>query len=253
LPPSAGGGFPSRYTAADVRRAYGPPVLLVTTGSGTDFRLALASVEPSLVVAVIGLVVAVAAALWAKQSADAADHTRNMARQEHEVFLRERRARARFTLNLAVRHPTPDKDGVIRTDGSGVFAVVEVGLTNEGDRAAGQTTLKVLAPPQAEQPMWCGPGGESVSGRRSAADTTETLTDPNDGSQLTARYLDEVLPRVGQRYHPVRHFCFRVDLSDRRSVAIPLRFCASADELPDDEPAPVVDEVVRIEQQASSL
>ncbi len=82
-----------------------------------------------------------------------------MGREEHAAFLRELRARARFT--ITARPLEADPDGVLRTDATRVFVRAEIGLANVGDKAAGPTTLNVLLPAGLDA-RWCGPGGEEL-------------------------------------------------------------------------------------------
>ena len=86
----------------------------------------------SVLVALIGVIVAVAAALYAKRSADATDEAVDMARTEHQEFLAEiLRRRARFVLTLSAQGEGPD--GVVRSGGSSLYLRFEVGLAERGD------------------------------------------------------------------------------------------------------------------------
>lgn len=65
--------------------------------------------------------------------------------REHRAFMRQASARALLTLTF--RPLAADADGVIRREREGAFeAIVEVGISNEGDKAATGTTLNVLVP-----------------------------------------------------------------------------------------------------------
>ena len=60
-------------------------------------------------------------------------------------FLRGLRKRARFRVTLRV--PAADEDGVYRVGPAQKAAVrVEIGIKNEGGRAAGETLVNALAP-----------------------------------------------------------------------------------------------------------
>src|SRR3954451_11998074 len=95
----------------------------------------------SVLVALIGVIVAVVAALYAKRSADATDEAVDMARTEHQEFVAQLRRRARFVLTLDVDGASADGEIVTTSDGPTMGVIVRVGLTNVGERAAGQTTM----------------------------------------------------------------------------------------------------------------
>lgn len=151
-------------------------------GIGPEFWLSLAA-----------LLLAGVAGWYAKRSADStaealslARDEVNMAKTEHAEFLRQLRARARFRLLPRPLYPEPDDDGVIRVDASTVRVLVEFGLKNVGDRAAGETVLNVLAPRSVSNFRWSGPRGEETPpDAKPAADTPEELTDA-DGKTTSA-------------------------------------------------------------------
>jgi hypothetical protein len=190
-----------------------------------------------------GVVLAVVAAAYAKRSADSADHALSlardevgMARTEHPQFLRELRARARFRLSVKMI-PTPGGDGVIREPATIVRLRLEVGLKNEGDRAAGETVLNVIAPRGLVGDFrWSGPQGELKPGASGPADAPETMTDA-DGKDWPAHYLALTIPRVTRR-SPVAAFAtMTVEVPRQGDVrSVPLRVTADADELPEGEP-----------------
>jgi hypothetical protein len=177
----------------------------------------------SVLVALIGVIVAVVAALYAKRSADATDEAVDMARTEHQEFLAQLRRRARFSLTLDVEGA--DADGEIVTQATTIGLVVRVGLTNVGEKAAGQTTMRVLLP-RGSDARWVG---------------TQTTLDPEPTTELLgvreneveASYIEKVLPQVGRRDNPVA----ALSLGVRVPSEIPIRFRAAADELADDDDA----------------
>lgn len=251
-PRDVGGNGSGNVSAGDGIRLspYGQGMPLLADAHGADFWVAISSAA----VALIGVIVAVVAAVHARRAAAAADESVSlakdeltMARREHEVFLKELTARARFDLTL--KSPQADDDGVIRTEGSGMWPRLEIGIANLGNKAAGPTTLNVLLPRHLEYARWCGPMGEDIPDVAPPADTAEVLPD-GQGGEVPAMYLTEVLPRVGRRDHPVRWVRFSVHVPDSGQMTIPLRVRASADELSDDESEPLVDVLLRIERAA---
>jgi len=202
-------------------------------------------------VALVALVVAVAAALYARRSVKTADETLALARQEvgmareqHEQFRRELRARARFKLSASV--PGAGPDGVYRVDASACLLQVLVGLTNVGDRAAGPTTINLLAPRSlGENFRWSGPGGHEIPNADPARyPTTETFDHPEFG--VEAVYLMRELPRVTRKTPVVGWVRISAQVPMDGETVIPMRLKAAADELPDDEDEAVLDFVVRV-------
>ena len=150
-------------------------------------------------VALIGVIVAVVAAWYAKRSADyakrsadTADEAVGMARTEHREFLAQLRRRARFSLTLEV--DGADADGVIVTQATAIGLVVRVGLTNVGEKAAGQTTMPVFLP-RGSDARWSG-----AQTTRDPEPTTELLGVGEN--QVAASYVEKVLPQVGRRDNP---------------------------------------------------
>jgi hypothetical protein len=198
-------------------------------GLGTEFWLSL-----------VALLLAAVAGWYAKRSADHASEAValardevEMAREEHNEFLRELRARARFRLSLST-WPEPDEDGVIREDATVVGVRVEVVLRNEGDRAAGETVLNVIGPELVWREFrWCGPNGEELPDALPPAPAPEELTD-NDGRVWPARYLKLTLPRVSRRSPYARYARVSVEVPSDGVTSVPVRVTAQADELPDD-------------------
>jgi hypothetical protein len=190
-----------------------------------------------------GVLLAIVAALYAKRSADATERAVslardevNMAKAEHVEFLRQLGAKARFELTLRILQPEPEDDGVIRAVGS-VRVLVEIGVKNVGQRAAGETLIQVIAPRNIANFRWSGPKGEQrpdlLAG--AALETPEELTDDN-GTVHLGQYLDRGLERVTRRTYYVAFFVLDVETPPTGVRSVPVRVTAEADELPDDEP-----------------
>lgn len=189
--------------------------------------------------------------MYAKRSAD---HTREavglardevqMGREEHNEFLRELRARARFRLSLRT-WPEPDEDGVIRQDATAVGVRVEIGLNNDGDRVASETVLNVVAPRRLADFRWSLANGGLVSAARPSADTPEELTD-DDGRAWPGQYLDKTIPRVSRRSHYADWVLVSVEVPRDGVRSVPLRVTAQADELPDDIDEEVANLMIRV-------
>jgi hypothetical protein len=202
-----------------------------------------------------GVLLALVAAWYAKRSADSADKALalardevGMARTEHQEFLRQLQARARFRLTPRPVYPPPDDEGVLRTDAGTVTVRVEIGLKNDGERAARETVINAVIPRYVNDFRWSGPSGEMLRDAGPPSPTTEALTDA-EGNGHVGQYLALILPSVTRRSHYVRYFQFSIEvLHTGRTVSVPLRVTAEADELPDDEPEASEQLMVRVIQ-----
>jgi len=151
--------------------------------------------------------------------------------REHREYMKQLQARARFTLRL--RPLRADDDGVIHTKGSKAYVIVEIGLKNDGNRAAGPTVINVVAPRHLETLRFCGPSGEELPATQAPAEAAETLVDAQ-GGRMSSKFLSTELPRVSLRPHYLKFARFPVDVPDQGEANVPLRVTAQADELPDD-------------------
>lgn len=159
-----------------------------------------------------------------------------MSFSEHREFLARLRARADFV--GTVRFPqAADTDGEIVTlitEGNGGTIRIEVGLKNQGDRAAGLTVLNLIVPAWAREFLtWSGPLGQDLAERSTPAPTDERLSDPT-GVSMDAVYLALELPRVARRPHYVKFARLQFDVAIGGERWVPVRFTVQADELPDD-------------------
>jgi hypothetical protein len=190
----------------------------------------------------------------ARRSANAADESAGLAREEVEMMREEHqvwlnRTNARADLHLTLKIVGADDQGVLWTEGSSAFVRVEVGTSNDGERAAGRTTFNVLAPRGTRYLRWCGPGGEELADVRPPAQTSEALTYP-DGRVVESDCLYATLPEVGLRTPEVRFLSFSVNFPEPveagAEVVVPIRAKASADELPEDVEEVVLDHLACI-------
>ena len=159
-----------------------------------------------------------------------------MGHTEHREFLARLRARADFvgTVKFPQAADTGDEVVTLVTEGNSGNIRIEVGLKNEGDRAAGFTVLNLVVPAWARHSVrWSGPLGEELGTRSPPAETDEQLTDPA-GETTGAVYLALELPRVARRPHYVKFAWLQFDVQPGGERWVPVRFTAQADELPDD-------------------
>lgn len=156
---------------------------------------------------------------------------------EHREFLATLRARANFV--GTVKFPQADDDGegpiaTYITTGTGGQVIIEVGLKNNGQRAATVTVFNLVVPAWAKSRLrWTGARGEELGEPSRVAPTDELLIDPT-GATTESVYLALELPRVARRPHYVKFAALQFDVPVGGQRWIPIRFTAQADELPDD-------------------
>jgi hypothetical protein len=159
-----------------------------------------------------------------------------MAWREHQVFLKRVRARARLEVTLRVVQPPGVRGGLVEIDGTAGTIVVEVGLKNYGERAAGATVVNVLFPERAEL-RWCGPRGEEMDPESSRRiPSGETFDVDYEAEPVRAWYLTKESPRVSLRGGHVTWVSFYAVPPEGGEVKMALRATASCDEMPDNQP-----------------
>ena len=122
-----------------------------------------------------------------------------MAWREHRVFIKRLKARARLEVTLRVVQPPGVRGGLVEIDGTAGTIIIEVGLRNYGERAAGATTVNVLFPERADV-RWCGPRGEDMGPESNRSiPSGETLDVANQTEPPRAWYLTKQSPRVSLR------------------------------------------------------
>lgn len=189
-------------------------------------------------VGIIALVVALAA-LW-------------MAWREHREFLRRVKARARLEVTLRVIQPdTARDDGLIEIGGNAGTIVVELGVKNTGEKAAGPTIINLLAPEYAEL-RWSGPRGEDLGPDAKQRLASGAMYLVSQNTVVPERYLSKEAPRISLRSGHVTHASFYVTLGQSQELKVPLRASAQCDELPDDVDEASVILPLRIRQRAAA-
>jgi hypothetical protein len=83
---------------------------------------------------------------------------------------------------------------VIVENATAMLLHVRVGLSNVGDRAAGQMTLNVLVPSIYTDLTWTGAGGQRPRAASPPAPTAETL--PDDANELPDDEPEAAIQRV---------------------------------------------------------
>ncbi|HEX5308065.1 MAG TPA: hypothetical protein VFW38_03185 [Solirubrobacteraceae bacterium] len=177
--------------------------------------------------ALVGVVAAVIAAVCAFVALA-------WSRSEHNEFLRRMRARARFviTLQAIMSEPAVEVDdplAVSAAAGQAFEQMLEIGLTNTGDGAAGPTVVNVLVPAYVRVFVWTTAGSRVTSDQRDSRETEETLTQGD--REVPSRWISCEVPRVSTRTPVLLHFRLNVDAFAQR---VPVRVKVQCDELPDD-------------------
>lgn len=164
-------------------------------------------------------------------------------------FLRRSRARAEFI--VIPKTQNANSDGVLRTEGTVVSGRVEIGIKNNGRKAAGETLVNVVYPRRYEA-RWCGAMGEESEASSSPTPTSEVLVD-QDREYDDCIFLSRIVPRIGTKPHHTLYFQFTMlDVPEQpdRELRVPVRIRVQADELPDDIEEYVQDLVVRVAQRS---
>jgi hypothetical protein len=184
------------------------------TGTGTD-PIALAA----LIVAVVAAVFAGVSVYWAHS--------------EHIEFLKRLRARAKLRVQLtAIENPAPGTDdplAVAAEPGHEFDQIFRIGIANDGDSAAGATSIDVLVPATVRNFEWCDGAGRPLDQQDTPIDTGEKL--PRESGEAPAIWISKEIRRVSTRGGVVCHFKLLVDRNER---CLPIRIKAQCDELPDD-------------------
>jgi hypothetical protein len=196
-----------------------------------------------LVVAAIGLVVALAAAREARRASDAAAESLDMARNEHDVFLAQLQGAA---FSLTLRAPDGDEHGVVETGMSSPDVDVAIGVKNTGSKAARECVITLMVPEHVGGPRWTvpPPGIPEV-----IEETTERLA-PIGGEAKGPRgkWISRHHPYIGRRSEYEFRGYFHVDhLPEGGRLEIPVRAKAESDDMPDDMPEPFVDAIITVQ------
>jgi hypothetical protein len=176
-------------------------------------------------------------AVWASFAAVAvASGALWISAREHKAYMRQLRARARFSIELRVDNYDHDATTGMEDEAGTIRPVFRLKIDNYGERASAATLINVLVPREyASTLRWSGPkGGELPT--RTPFDSDELVTLP-DGAQVATTTLSGVIPRITRSGGQIEFFCFTVRLPDTGDqIAIPIRVLAHADEIPDDVP-----------------
>jgi hypothetical protein len=152
-----------------------------------------------------------------------------IAAREHKVFMKQLRARARFEVTIG----TDRFDGdVYETDANTtVTMTLRVGISNVGDKAAGETVVNVLTPASFGELVWSTRSGQRIPAAERGMPTGDTLTMP-DGEEVGAQMIFHTIQRVSMRGR--REVWFMVDAVPVPCV-VPVAVGVNSDDLPEDE------------------
>ena len=188
---------------------------LHTASTGTDW-IALAA----FVVAVLSAAFAGVSIYWAHS--------------EHVEFLKRLRARANLHVQLTAignqAAGTDDPLAVMMEPGCEFEQVLQIGIRNDGDSAAGPTNIDVLLPATIRQFAWCDGAGKLLNPPGTPIETGEKLS--RESGEAPAVWINKEIRRVSTRGGVVCHFKLLVERNERR---LPIRIKAQCDELPDEK------------------
>jgi len=156
-------------------------------------------------------------------------------RSEHREFLKRLRARAALRVTLTPLNSTPAADSeeplaIMAPSGLGFEQTFQIGISNDGDSAAGPTTINVLVPFDVTKLCWCDGIGRELNIPSGPPHTSETLT--RGAQEVSSRWIATELSRVSTRTPQLQFFKVGVAGDVNR---LPIRIKADCDELPDDQ------------------
>jgi hypothetical protein len=164
--------------------------------------------------------------------------------REHREFMKQLQARARFDVTI----DTDRFDGDVYETESNTTAtmVFFVGLSNVGDKAAGETVVNVFTPASIGELLWSTRRGERSPAARGMA-TGDVLTMP-DGEEVGAQMISHAIQRVSMRGR--REVWFTVDRVPVPCV-LPIAAGVNSDDLPDDQEVAWASRTVQIRQKGA--
>jgi hypothetical protein len=147
-----------------------------------------------------------------------------MVRREHREFLRRLNAHAQLS-PFAYLAGNDELDNIV-SDATRVTALVEVGVANSGDKAAGPTTL-IVAAPVHEDIRWCDAAGRDLPGDPGISREGITVPAPSGHGRapVEAHDLETELPRISLKSPAIRHVRVNaaVPTEQGRPHVVPLR------------------------------
>lgn len=198
------------------------------------------------IAAVGGLV----ALLWTKSDRKLLRQQQLAFMAEHDEYMKQINARAKFELVLSVTDPglLPDsrEDELLATTarvGRRLLRVFALGIWNTGERRAGTTTVTVMVPKGVTALYWSNGSGEKVP---VADDHPPVPADENlrlDGKEIETQAISLDLPRVTLHAHRALFFSC---LMESNVNQMPIRVLAEADELPEADPVEVFDGTLKV-------
>ncbi|HLI75481.1 MAG TPA: hypothetical protein VKV02_00950 [Acidobacteriaceae bacterium] len=123
-----------------------------------------------------------------------------------------------------------DPLAVMMEPGCAFEQVLQIGIHNDGDGAAGLTNIDVLLPATIRQFAWCDGDGKPLDTPGTPIETDEKLS--RESGETPAVWINKEIRRVSTRGGVVCHFKFLVERNER---CLPIRIKAQCDELPDDK------------------
>lgn len=168
---------------------------------------------------------------------------------EHKRLTAELAKRADFALTIRpmgnLYESVGSDSAELTTPASSVLLLLEIGITNTGDRAATHTALNVLAPQRYRNLTWSLPNGAPIDRLATAAATSEQLENEE------CWWISDEIERVALRTPRLRHATVDVEVPQEGEVTVQVRVKAQSDDLPDDVEERVKDFTVRVSRRSS--
>lgn len=212
-------------------------MLIATADEATALDYATAaSAFLGLLIAIVGIVIAVKAWKSAQQNLTVARDALKISQTEHEVFMESQNARAELVMSVQMVGAIANNRTI---DAEAANLRWEVGIENLGNTTATNIRVNFLLPTMLTDPTWTNQSGTPV--RHPTLDggpntTDEMLPSPNFGDAMPSHYLIKTIERLEpRRTHAVMFVSAEFVLGEPGvPIHIPVKAKAWCDELPDD-------------------
>ena len=191
-------------------------------------------------VSILSLAVSIAALGIAYRSARRSDRAIEIAEEDHRQRQADRVASPVLGIEIQPSNVKPGEDGVIRTDGTGVYVNLAITITNVGTKPAGRTQLETWVPSFVDSLTlkWTDPSGIEQNRFGTSAPDPASRLDTGDGREFDSlrmtRTLDAV-PLIGETVY-LRVNC---PVPVRGEATIPVRVRARTDGSEAEETYPI--------------
>jgi hypothetical protein len=168
---------------------------------GGDSTAAIALGALGLVVALVSAILAYRAMKASDESATAAQRSLEISEQQHEEFMREKRARADFEVSLnLVGHPS----GLVETDAGRIGLTWALQVTNVGDKPATYVAVNFEAPDSITDLRWASGENDSLMTQKAGPHQRpdRPISTADGRYSYPSQFLSKIVDRINLRRSP---------------------------------------------------